>query len=630
MRLPSPALVLCLLALCLPAHAVQDTQLADWPAVRVPKEDWAKAAATARTADWPDWLAARESQLQSWMAKSPEDATQPVGWLQNYVDPATGKFLQWTPHTPPPADVTSKSYAAWRANVRIYNVEQILESARLYRLTGKTAYLEWAKGQLDAYALNYITLPLQTWNGQARLFSQALDEAVYAFTLLDAVRLLRPHVPAADVERWRDGLFVPMAVLLRLSIKGYDNISLWITASLSVMADEFQLAELNTFAQTGLQSILAQGVSADNYWYEMSLHYQDYVVNALATWLYAYGIRPDGLGGKEQLRTQIGTTTRNLMLSPLYIRFSNSDAPALNDTQGARKIPNTAFWSTLWRVLPTPSGLNAARAVKSWDTLLDPPPASSVATEALPKVESKVVAGLDSVQLASRNWQALLRYGAKGTHAHQEAFSYDLKYDRVWIFRDQGTVGYGSPLHLNYFRRAHAHAAPLIDRDGQLPWPAEGRLLNFTAPGTAKAEQTRYSRGHSVSRELRIDASGFNDSVEFKLIGTTPKPVGLVFNTRCQPTYTTDAPPQAEDSLSKIGPFQYWTQRAQYAIGSKLEVGLDCGGQKFTLSFEGADLRTLFTASVPDTGKDLSRGFYLETQPVLNSTIKLRIQAVGI
>ena len=630
MHSPSRILLLLLLAFCLPALAIQETQLPDWPAVRKPREDWVQAAATVKNPAWSDWLAAKETQVQAWMAKSPEDATQSVGWLQNYVDLATGKFMQWTPDTPPPSDVNSKAYAAWRANVRIYNVEQILESARLFRLTGNPAYLEWARGQLNAYAQNYGSLPLQTWNGQARLFSQALDEAVYAFTLLDAVRLLRPHVPSSDIERWRDGLFVPMSGLLRASVKGYDNISLWIVAALSVMADEFQLAELNSFALSssqGLQNILAQGVSSDQYWYEMSLQYQDYVVKALASWLYGYGIRPDNQGGKEQMRTQIGTTTRNLMLSPLYIRFTDSDAPALNDTQGARKIPNTEFWASLWRVLPTPVGLTAARTSKSWDTLLDPPP-GSVASEALPKVVSKVVNGLDSVLLTSRGWQALIRYGARSTHAHQETLSYDLKYDGVWVFRDQGTVGYGAPLHLNYFRRAHAHAAPLIDRDGQLPWPAEGRVASFTSPGTAKVEQARYSRGHAVSRELRIDASGFNDTVEFKLTGTTPKPVGLVFNTRCQPSYP--AEPLAEDSLSKIGPFQYWTQRAQYAIGSKVEIGLDCAGQKFTLSFEGADLKTLFMAAVPEAGKEQSRGFYLETQPVLNSTIKLRIQAAGI
>jgi hypothetical protein len=329
------------------------------------------------------------------------------------------------------------------------------------------------------------------------------------------------------------------------------------------------------------------------------------------------------------MRMQIGTTTRNLMLSPLYVRFTDMDAPALNDTQGARKIPNTDFWATLWRVLPTPTGLNAARAVKSWDTLLDPPP-GSVTTEALPKVTSKVITGLDSVLLTSRSWQALIRYGTKATHAHQEAFSYDLKYDGVWVFRDQGTVGYGSPLHLNYFRRAHAHSAPLIDRDGQLPWPAEGRVASFTSPGTTKVEQARFNRGHYVGRELRIDSSGFNDTVEFKLTGTTPKPVGLVFGTRCQPTYKTVAPPQTEDTLSKIGPFQYWTQRTQYPVEGKVEIVLDCSGQKFTLSFDGADLKTLFTGVTPDTGKDLSRGFYLETLPVLNTSIKLRIQVGAI
>src|SRR5690606_19266296 len=122
--------------------------------------------------------------------------------------------------------------------------------------------------------------------------------------------------------------------------------------------------------------------------------YQDYVVRALGNWLYAAGLRPTGaLSGKAQAMAQIGERTRALMTSQLAIRFTEGDAPAVNDTQGLRTIPNVTLWSTLWRVLPTPVGLNAARNEKSWDTLLDPPPAS-VPESTLPPVVSHVVAGL--------------------------------------------------------------------------------------------------------------------------------------------------------------------------------------------------------------------------------------------
>lgn len=620
-----------LLAAALPVHAAQETGLPDWPAVRAPKENWEGAAAAVKTPAWATWLATRETQLAAWMARSPDDPTRAVGWLQDYID-ASGRFLTWTPTTPPPPDPDSKLHAAWRAHVRIHNVEQIVEAARLYRLTGKPAYLEWARGQLNGYASNYAGLATQTGMRPARLFAQALDEAVYALPLLDAVRLLRPHVDAQTLSLWRDGLFVPMADLLKPSVKGYDNVSLWIAASLAAIADEFQLSELGSFALSGpqgLQGMLAQGVSADGYWYEMSLQYQDYVVRALGNWLYAAGLRSaGGLSGKTQAMAQIGERTRALMTSQLALRFTDGDAPALNDTQGLRKIPNTVLWSTLWRVLPTPVGLAAARNEQSWDTLLDPPPAT-VPESPLPPVVSHVVAGLDSVQLKADGWQALLRYGQKSaTHAQQEALSYDLKFNNTWVFRDPGTVGYGSPLHINYFKRAHAHNAPLIDNDGQMPWPSEGRVLSFD-PVSTKVEHPSYHRKHTVSRALRITGNTVEDTVEFALIGTTPKAVGLVFNTHCQPDYRTGAAPQAEDTLKKTGPFLYWTQRAQYAINKQVEIRLDCAGQKFTLNFEGSDLRMLYTATTQDTGNTPRKGFYLETLPVLKSSISLRIRADG-
>lgn len=613
------------------APTAQETGLPDWPAVRTPKENWEGAAATVKTPAWASWLAARETQLAAWMARSPDDPTRAVGWLQDYIDPA-GRFLSWTPNTPPPPDPASKAHAAWRAHVRIHNVEQIVEAARLYRLTRKPAYLEWARAQLNSYASNYAGLATQTGMRPARLFAQALDEAVYALPMLDAVRLLRPYVDAQTVALWRDGLFVPMAELLKPSVKGYDNVSLWIAASLAAIADEFQLGDLGNFALSGpqgLQGMLAQGVSEDGYWYETSLQYQDYVVRALGNWLYAAGLRPAGaLGGKAQAMTQIGARTRALMTSQLALRFTDDDAPALNDTQGLRKIPNIALWSTLWRVLPTPLGLAAARNEQSWDTLLDPPPAT-VPESTLPPVLSHVVSGLDSVQLKADGWQALLRYGQRSaTHAQQEALSYDLKYNNTWIFRDPGTVGYGSPLHINYFKRAHAHNAPLIENDGQMPWPSAGRMLSFDAAST-KVEHPSYHRKHTVSRALRIAGNTVEDTVEFALIGNVPKAVGLVFNTHCQPDYRTNAAPQAADSLKQSGPFQYWTQRAQYAINGEVEIRLDCGGEKFTLNFEGADLRMLYTATTPDTGKTPRKGFFLETLPVMKSSIRLRIRADG-
>lgn len=629
-----PLLLSLLIAAALtaqPAPAAQETGLPGWPAVRTPRENWDAAAATARTPAWANWLASHEKQLAAWIARSPDDPTRAVGWLQDYID-ASGRFLTWTPTTAPPPDPSSKVHAAWRAQVRIHNVEQIVEAARLYRLTRNPAYLEWARGQLDGYARSYADLSTQTGMRPARLFAQALDEAIYALPLLEAVRLLRPHVDAATVNRWRDGLFVPMADLLKPSVKGYDNVSLWIAASLAAIADEFALNDLGNFALSGpqgLQGMLAQGVSDDGYWYEMSLQYQDYVVRALGNWLYAAGMRPAGsLNGKAQAMAQIGERTRALMTSQLALRFSEGDAPAVNDTQGLRKIPNTELWSTLWRVLPTPQGLSAAKNEQSWDTLLDPPPASVPATT-LPPVTSHVVAGLDSVQLKVDGWQALLRYGQKSaTHAQQEALSYDLKYNNTWIFRDPGTVGYGSLLHNNYFKRAHAHNAPLIENDGQMPWPSEGRVVSFDPAGT-KVEHPSYHRKHTVSRALRIVGNTVEDTLEFALIGNVPKAVGVVLNTHCQPEYRTGAPAQAEDSLKKTGPFQYWTERAQYPINGQTEIRLDCAGQKFTLNVEGADLRMLYTANTPDTGKTPRKGFFLETTPVLKSNIRIRIRADG-
>ena len=195
-------------------------------AIRRPEENWAAAKSRAQQADWAKWLGEARGSLDRWMVLQREDPTKPVGWAHDYVDPKTGAFLTWSPDSaPPPPGTSDKIRAAWAMEVRAYNIGQILEAARLYRLLGEVRYRDWAVAQLDAYAANYSTLPLQNWHGQAHLFNQALDEAVYGFQLIEVVRLLRQDTPRETLDHWQRGLFEPMVGNLMRSEKSGNNIA---------------------------------------------------------------------------------------------------------------------------------------------------------------------------------------------------------------------------------------------------------------------------------------------------------------------------------------------------------------------------------------------------------------------
>ncbi|MBK9346589.1 MAG: hypothetical protein IPN06_09195 [Burkholderiales bacterium] len=124
-------------------------------------------------------------------------ADMEAGHIFKLLDPKTKLPVTWSVDMPEPAKVgvTGGDYwRAWVAYVRSRNLDNIVEAARLYKLTGRTNYRDWAIDQLDFYAANYQSWPLQTWNGKARMMGQSLDEASAVPSLVDAVRLLSPEV----------------------------------------------------------------------------------------------------------------------------------------------------------------------------------------------------------------------------------------------------------------------------------------------------------------------------------------------------------------------------------------------------------------------------------------------------
>lgn len=598
--------------------------------VRYPSEDWVSASSKVRLAPHKEWLSSRVLAFDAWVKSDLERHNLSVGWMHDYVDPHTGRFLPWHPQSQAP--VTSlhpKLYAAWLAHVRVHNIAQVLEAARLYRLTGEARFLHWAKAQMDAYALHYTTLTPQRWNGEARLFSQALDEAVYSFPLIEAVRLVRGSVTPNDVERWRTGLFEPMMQSLGRSGKGVHNISVWLAAARFGIALEFDFVSeryASLLDAYGLKVLLAEGVSADGFWFEGTFHYQDYVVKALGEWLYAAGIRRDKLSSDEVvLFAEIGQTAQKLMFTPLKVRFADGELPMVHDTIGFRSAPNFRLWASLWRVLPTYVGLSDPSAKSGWDALLDEPPA--VAPLVLPDVNSRVLEGLFSVQLFSNRWQALIRYGqGSKSHAHQDALGYDLQFDGVWLFRDQGTVGYGSNLHSQFFRRAQAHSVPLIDRDGQMPWPAIGKINAFDGElATAVISMRNYQPGVSVTRSFMAGPI-FSDEISFQR-NSSKLPMGVVFNTDCQAFPRSGMELVNSVAIGDKGGFRHWQQVQHFNLMPYAQFELSCGNRSFLIMVSGADLKQAFLGRTPSSLRNGSRqGIYVETSPVHTTKIKFQLQ----
>lgn len=603
-------------AMTTPAAAAGSGAMADpssryVAADRIAQEDW--PGLQARVASLPaasKWIAGQRRLVDAWAGREHERADLVGGWIHDYVDPRSGMPLSWKEDTPEPAastDPTSERIRqAWVTYMRQRNIAYTLSAARLYRATGEPGYAEWAMRQLDFYAENYGRWPLRTDDGRARMFRNGLSEAVNAFSLIDAARLLGPAAPASRARKWEMQLFRPMAENLKISAYPMNNVGLWHQAAVAAIGmrlrDETLVRDAIENPQ-GIRAIIAAGLTADDIWIEGSFAYNAYVIECLGKLLVQASL--EGYGERF---APAWSVARRLLLSPIDYGFDDGSLPRPGDATSALRRVTEASHFQLFRLVPTYWGVQRARTSPSWEALLDPPVAAFPAGEpVLPPAATRHFPTVRMAVLRAGSWQAFVHYGqATASHAQQEALNFELHQGMTPISTDPGTVVYSSPFHTRYFRRAAAQNVPMVDGEGQSRW-RPGTVTDFD-PVNARliVSQPEYSPRASAEREFQMLNSGFvtNTRVSLKGAGAAfPQParIGEAFHTDCTIeglSGTAAAPGQqlpASDAMS------FWTVQARYTAGTSWSARLRCGAASYRLQVSGSAAQRIFVATAPTT-----------------------------
>ena len=117
------------------------------------------------------------------------------------------------------------------------NYQALLAAGTLYRLTGDTAYVDYARRMLLEYAALYPTLgPHPEGRGQipGRVFWQVLNDSVWLVNAVQGYDAIRDALPAKDRQTIDDKVFRPMAEFLSSEPKNFDQIhnhSTWAVAA---------------------------------------------------------------------------------------------------------------------------------------------------------------------------------------------------------------------------------------------------------------------------------------------------------------------------------------------------------------------------------------------------------------
>jgi hypothetical protein len=604
---------------------------------RTPVENLAGARSLASTnKEWISWIAYKREQVNKWFGKPRDRLDLVAGYVNDFVDGKTGAPAEWSMDMAEPvAGTTDREKAfkgAWVAIQRQYNIKYALDAARIYQLNGDTKMAELAAAQLDFYADNYLKWPLRTAIGNARMLGQSLDEAVSVLTMLEVSRALSTYVTPARKAKWRDGVFFPLAANVQTYSWGsLNNINLWCAIATAAVGMEFSNATLSDAGLTGPRSVaavMAQGITQDGVWFEGSFAYNNYVLAALAR-LFDLAVAT----GRTDVISRYTPETQRMLMAPVLYRFDDASLPSPNDTRFAVAPVDPATHGALYRYVPTTYGMQYALANRSWSTLLDPPSAAPVAPT-LPAARTIYSPDTGFASLRAGTWQVFIHYGQKTqAHAQAEALGYELADGTTNISRDVGTSNsYGSPQHLEYFSQGLGNNVPLVDGQGADGYTL-GEVKTFDpTTGFLDVLQASYRTDASARRSFKLDANGFSETSRITLTkaGSTPRRLGVVFNTTCSIQVTDPRAGTASTTTAPTGApgFKYWTgitrQTAQVAWTAKL----NCGGKAYELAVVGPAGHTVYRATAPSTPLPNTRNtVYLETTAT-DATFSTSIRAL--
>jgi len=603
---------------------------------RAAREDW--EGARRRVADdpeWTAWLQNERAEVDRWIAKHRDRVTWIAGWSNDFVSPKDGSKLTWTEAIPgeeidhfsspsdPHVPITDKLRAAWVRIWRERHVDMMLRAARLYRLQEDEKYAAWAAGQMDFYATHYLE-----WEPQrqgARLFWQSLTEGVNLITFAHTVRLLAEYADNDQRKFWHEKFFVPEVEVLNENFPRILNITCWLRSAAAQVALIFNDDAMWSDAidgQFGIRQQVAEGITSDYLWYEQSLGYNSYVVNALTSLFETAGL----YGRADELAIEMATV-ENLMLSPTYLRFPTGELPTPSDSKGKLYAPDTELFVATYRVFPTTIGIVHARQQRNWQTLVDPPPPIPSRSNEPPAVTTRNFETSRMAVLRNGPWQVFIHYGQPPikSHLQAEVLNFSAFFRDIDITHDPGTVGYGSPMHRNYYIQGLNHNVPLVNGEGQEQPPKgrrpdpfaktrAGELIEFSvAPAQISVSQPIYRSNAKATRTLEIHGSRLVDVATIESTTNEPQKLGLSLHLQGKVKLPNTFKPDPEFADSRPKQFSYWSDARMASYKDEASFDVDYENLTLRVAFAVPGEFRIWHASTPDAPPNRREAFYIET-----------------
>jgi len=351
----------------------------------------------------------------------------------------------------------------------------------LFQITHDDRYLKRGREILLAYAEKYLSYPLHTIRGEAKigggkLSPQTLDESVWLIPAAQGADLLWDKLSDSERQTIAEKLFLPAArdVILphRLSIH---NIQCWKNSAVGLtgllLGDTALIQAAIDDPDRGYRVQMSKGVQSDGVWHEGAWGYHFYTLSAV--WPLAEAARNCGIN-------LFGEPLKKMFEAPIQLAMPNLMLPAFNDSTEV-DAHNSLYELAFARYhdpidLAGLAGQSRNSDYAMWFGV------DSLPSEAAPALGSRNATGSGYAILQRGNgvqatWLCL-KYGPHGGgHGHPDKNNFVLYSRGQVLFPDPGSRPYGSPLHGEWNRVTLAHNTLVVDEKSQRP--ATGKVLAF-------------------------------------------------------------------------------------------------------------------------------------------------------
>lgn len=407
-----------------------------------------------------------------------------------------------------------EDYAITRTHYDLANAARDLALA--YQLSGERRYLTKAREILLAYADRYLTYEVHDKGGRTgdkasaggRATAQGINEAQWAIPLAWAYDLVYHDLAPEERERIERRVLRPVAELLMANNEGRHNHQAWYNAGIGVIGFALNDAEYVWHAlrkkDSGFDYQMKKSVTADGMWYEGSMHYQFYVLQALAPLAEAAYRAGIDLYGEPAYKA--------LLDFPLLYADARLRLPAINDGRevNLRDADRSRYYEAAYNRLRDPRYAYFLQGSErsSLEALLygvaelpAPPPrpwrSLDLGSSGLAVLRAGQGSGL----------QAVLNYmGYQGGHSHPDQLGLVLHGLGRTLAPDAGSIKYEDAAQDGWYKQSLAHNLLTVDGRTQ-ERAAVGRLEAFVGGAhlqVARATVDRAYPGIVLARTLLL------------------------------------------------------------------------------------------------------------------------------